>query len=939
MPAAPSFRRRCRPRALLPFAFTVAALGAGCATLPDPADRRLGTMDAAPTPTAAAVPAPVNPGATPAAAGEPRSTTPAAATSIPTPTPAAAGVRNGTATATATPAPGQPRPFADVVKDATESHGFFRVWQKDEKSWLEIAPEEFDVPFHFQMNHVGGVGEARVYGGMMGPNQIARFRKVGPNVQLIAANTQYTATAGTPMAAAVREGFSESMLGSAAIASQPHPDRKSVLVELNALLLTDLPAASYFAWGVHQRGYTFDPRNSSIERVRASENGVSVRVLAHYANPKAALPPAPNAAVNPYPPFETLPDPRSLFLGVRYDFTRLPAPMRPRIADPRVGHFVEQVWDYTDDRSRTARVNFVQRWRLEKKDTAARLSEPVTPIVYRIDRNVPEKYRGAVRDGILEWNKAFEKIGFKDAIRVEVQADDGSTSDARHAAVRWFVGVDVGFAIGPTATDGRSGEILDAAVAIPELWARGDRRLVREDLNTASAWPAFDATKRAWGLDARACTLASDALAEVEFGLDLLVARGDIAPDGPEAEAFVLASLKDVTMHEVGHTLGLRHNFRASTVYPLARLSDPEFTAANGLAGSVMDYHPVNLSPRGERQGQYHQSTLGPYDYWAIEYAYKPLDPAAEAEELARIAARGAGDPLLAFSSDQESAAGIDPAASQFDIGDDPLAYLDLRFRLSRELWSRLAARKLEPGQPYDVVRRSFDSGLRQTARAAQLATKYVGGVTYVRDFAGTGRNPLTPVPPEKQRAALALLSEAVFAADSFRFPPEFLQRMGVDYLQSDPSSVNPDFSLSARVQSLHAGALGQLLSDTVASRLLESESKTGGGKAFRLSELYATLQVAIWSELKTGKDILLIRRNLQREHVQRVAAALLRPAATMPADARALLRANAIALRAELAAATQRSPGYSKEAQAHLAQAAATLDEALKAPVVRQAI
>jgi hypothetical protein len=178
-----------------------------------------------------------------------------------------------------------------------------------------------------------------------------------------------------------------------------------------------------------------------------------------------------------------------------------------------------------------------------------------------------------------------------------------------------------------------------------------------------------------------------------------------------------------------------------------------------------------------------------------------------------------------------------------------------------------------------------------------------------------------------------------VFAADSFRFPPEFLQRMGVDYLQSDPSSVNPDFSLSARVQSLHAGALGQLLSDTVASRLLESESKTGGGKAFRLSELYATLQVAIWSELKTGKDILLIRRNLQREHVQRVAAALLRPAATMPADARALLRANAIALRAELAAAAQRRPGYSKEAQAHLAQAAATLDEALKAPVVRQAI
>ena len=432
-------------------------------------------------------------------------------------------------------------------------------------------------------------------------------------------------------------------------------------------------------------------------------------------------------------------------------------------------------------------MNFVQRWRLEKKDPSAALSEPVQPIVYWIDRNVPEQYRGAVRDGILEWNKAFERIGFKDAIRVEIQPADAawSTSDGRHPAVRWFAGVDVGFAIGPTATDGRTGEILDAAVAIPELWARGDRRLVREDLNTASAWPAFDATKRALGLDPRACTFATDALAEVEFGLDLLVARGEMAPDGPDAEAFVLASLKEVTMHEVGHTLGLRHNFRASTVYPLDRLSDPEFTRANGLAGSVMDYQPVNLAPHGERQGQYHQSTLGPYDYWAIEYAYTPLEPATEAQDLARIAARGATDPLLAFSSDQESAAGIDPAASVFDFGDDPLAYLALRLKLSRELWARLATRQLEPGQPYDALRRGFDSGLRQAARAAQLATKYVGGVTYVRDFAGSGRNPLTPVPPERQRAALALLSEAVFSADSFRFPPEFLQRMGVDYLQS----------------------------------------------------------------------------------------------------------------------------------------------------------
>jgi hypothetical protein len=237
------------------------------------------------------------------------------------------------------------------------------------------------------------------------------------------------------------------------------------------------------------------------------------------------------------------------------------------------------------------------------------------------------------------------------------------------------------------------------------------------------------------------------------------------------------------------------------------------------------------------------------------------------------------------------------------------------------------------------VLRRSFDSGLRQTARATQLITKYVSGISYVRDFAGSGRNPLTPVPPEKQRAALKLLSQAVFSADSFRFAPEFMQRMGIDYLQLQGSNINPYFSLSARVQSLQAGALGQLMSDTVAARLLESEGKVNAREqAFRLSELYAALRTTIWSELKTGQDIPLIRRNLQREHVDRMATALLRPAATMPADARALMRADAFALRAELVTAQRRS-GYSKEAQVHLAQALATIDEALRAPVVRQSV
>src|SRR5262245_2284298 len=189
-------------------------------------------------------------------------------------------------------------------------------------------------------------------------------------------------------------------------------------------------------------------------------------------------------------------------------------------------------------------------------------------------------------------------------------------------------------------------------------------------------------------------------------------------------------------MHEVGHTLGLRHNFRASTVFPLAKISDPVFSREKGISGSVMDYNPLNIAVKGEPQGAYVEPTIGPYDYWAIEYAYRPLQKESENDELAKIAARGATDPLPAFSAEQESIAGLDPNASQFDLGTDPLLYLQKRLQISKELWDRLQSRKLKPGESYDVLRRGFDAGFRQFSRAAALTAKYVGGVYYVRDFA-----------------------------------------------------------------------------------------------------------------------------------------------------------------------------------------------------------
>jgi hypothetical protein len=615
--------------------------------------------------------------------------------------------------------------------------------------------------------------------------------------------------------------------------------------------------------------------------------------------------------------------------------------MRPRVADDRLGHFVVNRWDFSDDLAKFPDVHYVQRWRLEKKDPTAEISEPVQPIVYWLDRNIPERYRETVKAGILEWNKAFEKIGFKEAIRVEVQPDnaDFSTADTRHASVRWVVRDDVGAAaIGPRRYDPRTGEILDADIEIEDAWTKLLRRRATEQFPSRQA--------HALG-DGNYCEYGNAAVDETAFALDLLVARGEIDADGPEAERYVLATLKDIVTHEVGHTLGLQHNFRASTIYSQKQLGDPEFTRVNGIGGSVMDYNAVNLALQDERQGDYVMHTIGPYDYWAIEYAYKPIAPEQEKEELAKIAARSV-EPQLAFGNDVDAgyggaAEGMDPQVNRRDIGSDPLEYAARRMKLSRELWDRLQTRQLKSGESYEMLRRNFLTGLEQVGNASVVAAKYVGGVVYVRDHAGSGREPFTPVAADRQRAALKQIAEGLLSVDSFRLKPEFVRRMTVDQFDrfrddSGWNAVAPDISLTSRMLVVQRSVLDQLMSDAVATRIEEGAYRYAKSEpVFHLSELYDTLQDAIWSELKSGRDISVFRRNLQREHLKRVTAVLLRPSQSVQADARALQRENAKQLLSLIRAAMT-GPSLSKEARAHLAECENTLAETLKAPLQRPA-
>lgn len=926
---------------------------AACATPPGQAP----TAAAAATPAAAPRPAQATtPAATPA-------TTPAAR-----PGPQAAARPAGAASGpngAAAPVPGQPPPFAVLTKDAKPISGLITAWQKDEKVWLELRPEDFNTPFFFSPKLASGIGEAMLFGGLMLPSpRLVQFRRLHNVVQLVAINDQQVATAGTPEARAVAAAQSPSLLGATLVASQPHPERKTVLVDASALFVTDLLGLGATLQRTFRQGYGLDGRNSAITAVRGQPDLLVIETSNHYATAAIAVPQPGSPPGAPVPTTPSgLPDARSLFLGLHYSLARLPAKtMAPRAADARIGHFVSVSDNFGDDSARSPRQRYVNRWRLEKQDPAAELSEPVKPITYWLDRNIPLKYRETITAGVLAWNAAFERIGFKNAIVVKQQPDDADfdTLDAGIASIRWMVNREPVFgAIGPSHVDPRSGEILDADIGIESLSSRSLRNLRARILGSDGA--ARTAREAEWaqllqvGIDvdhdgaaattaqqeALACHHADGAAEQLGYALDVLAARGELDPDGPEAQRFVLDYLKDVTMHEVGHTLGLRHNFRASHVYSEQQVSDPEFTHRQAFTGSVMEYAAINLPRPGEKAAAPFQPTLGPYDFWAIEYAYRPLPAGQERAELDKIAARSS-EPELAFGTDEDNFLGIDPDALQFDLGNDVLAFATRRFDIAADLFKRQERRPLKPDEDYGSLRRALAYAVRDAGRAAGILLRQVGGVRTLRDFPGSGRDPLQPLPAATQRAALQLLSQRVLAADSFAVSPALQRRLAPNYFERGESLVGTptEYPLTQTVLDLQRALLNRLMGDALAARMLDNEGKVSPPEQpLRLSELYRQLEADVWGELAgSARDIPQPRRELQREFVNRLAALVLRPGTLSRSDARALVRSRAAALLQRLDQASHRA-GLGAEARAHLKDNAESLRSALAAPLVRAGV
>ena len=826
------------------------------------------------------------------------------------------------------------KPHAEVIKGFSRQPGYLSVYKKDERYLLELKESDFKQPFFFSTQRSRGIGERWLWSGMMLESGIGAFVRLSDRVQWVERNPRFVAPTNKALQFAVHDSFSDSLRGAAPILSLPHPETRAILIDLNALVLSDFSGTASQLQSTYRQPYQFDRANSLIQQIRNGKSETVIELLSHYGAAALAHP-APGQPVQPSFP-GTLPDARSMFIGLSLSFSPLPEEMAARPADPRVGYFRSERYNYDRENLLDAREHLIHRWRLEKKDAAAAISEPIRPITYWLDRNIPERYRDTVRKAILSWNEAFEKAGFKDAIRVEQQSDDANwrSGSRQHATVQWLLGTDATWSIGPSQVDPRSGEILDADIVISDFRPRNARR---------SAGFDFPATAPHSHAPGEPCTFAETSFADLWQTIELAAARGEMDPDGPEAEALAKDVLAWVVMHEVGHTLGLTHNFRASAAYSLEQLRDPAFVSQHGLAASVMDYTPLNQQPKAFGKGHaLVQTRLGPYDMWAIEYGYKALPREDERALLRNIASRAETDPYLAYGDDFDAgsfddsvlSAGIDPAVARHDLGNDPVAWFQHRLQLSRELWDALAKRP--PSGRDDEAEETRSAVLRSLAQlgsAASNAARNIGGVRVSRHSSPGQRDIFAPLPATTQRATLAALSNGLFQPASFQIDPALLRRLAVSpYNRNSPE---PQPAIVSTVLRLQSTVLDLLFSDRLSTRLLETELNTPARDRFSLAELYSSLRNDIWLELKTGADIPLQRRNLQRAWLSRLSAQILKPNQATPADARALARNEAIALQARLRQA-QTQGGRSLEARAHLQESLATLNETLSAPLVR---
>ncbi len=829
------------------------------------------------------------------------------------------------------------KPFADAVKDHEKITGLFTIYTKDGEHLLEIRPDQLDKEYMVSVTRERGVGQSFLLAvQVMGENPI-RFTKVGKDVQLLLINPYFTSFEDPEMARAVDRSFSDSLVGSSTIKSDPHPETKAVLVDMKPFFVHDVEGVAQFFQQALQRPFAPDPQNSFISDARGFDKNIEIAATMHFKGQVPA-------------PFVNLPDPRSLFVTYRYSVSEVPAAegFIPRLADDRVGHFITFFMDFGDDTRESPYVRYATRWDLRKKNPNAERSEPIEPITYWLENSIPKKYRKALGDGTLMWNDAFDRIGFKNAVVVKQQPDDAKwdPADVRYTTVRWFVTTTSAFAIGPSRINPHTGQIYDADIGWSEALIAGRLREYEELSNPVSSIEAIfeELSNPTGGQDPRfACRITQGAAMQMGFGLDLLALRG-ITPDSEKGQAYINGFVKYVQAHEVGHTLGLRHNFRASTINAVRDLQDAEMMRQRGLTSSVMDYVPVNLAGPDDPQGPYWQESLGPYDYWAIEYAYREFPnqktPQDILPELAEIARR-APDPGQPYGTDEDT---TDPRTNVWDLGADPLGFYNDRVGLVKELWAKAPQTFASDAEPWQIMRRAFGRGMSQYALASFNVSKTIGGLLTHRDHVGDpgGRLPMVPVPAARQREALRFLTDNLFAPGAFEVSPDLLNRLGASRWWDLEFSIfdmpRMEYPVHDVVLAIQSNLLNILYGPTRLNRLVDLELMFApGDEAFTMAEMFSELKGAVWSEVMQGTAprIDSFRRGLQRAHLDRLIGLANGAASGAPPDAAMMARDNLVDIRKRIGTHLA-GTGLDASTRAHLDETAARIDAALSAGMQR---
>ena len=784
--------------------------------------------------------------------------------------------------------------YKNAIKDLKRIDGPMPLYVRKKEVLLELPEDKLDKLFIVQAALESGLDGGFLSAGMpVGGNSVDVFKwqKHDDQVWLMRPHISYRWDPKDPFAIGADRTFPEAILGSFRI-EQQDPGRKLLLVNISQFFYGDLFHLGEMVMGGLGGPYQIDREKTGIEKAKGFPENEVVQMNMHFYSPRGAEP-------NPLAGLlglgeTTLEDDRSAMLKVVYTlWYRRDDGYTPRLEDPRVGYFDESFFslDKYLDLDRTER--YINRFNLIKKDPSAKLSEPVKPIVWTLDPSIPEIYRPAIKEGILRWNKAFEAAGFKDAVKVqEVPKNDPDYdhADGRYNVIRMVVAPSSPFAaISLFRTDPISGEILNASITLDgniirdfmqehfrnqESSLRPQERNALQVLtrqasqNETDDWKLFatpaeqsrealEARFRKYGWNSHLCTYESELAEDSELSWTSIQAvNHDLTK-----EEYVKHFLAMCVSHELGHCLGLRHNFAGSTNLSTAQLADDKITSTLGITASVMDYMPPNVMAVLRGTGNFYSPTVGPYDIWAIQYGYVPIDaktPIGEKFALSQIASKS-GLPGHAYMPD-EDADKWDPYAVRFDGAKDPLVFSD-RVLLSLRRARQYAITSLpKPGQSYSTRTMLLVTTMLRSFREGRNAARFVGGIRENRNFKGdSGEKPtLAPIDPTVQRQAIHLIVENFFKPDTFDLPTSVLNTLSFD--ENTPGWTAP---LRQLVGSWQENLLALLLSASTTDRISENSYKSAS--QYKLDEHYGSLLGAIFDEVGANTSIKPLRRDLQR--------------------------------------------------------------------------